>query len=541
LPPDNGLYVPAEIPILPPGFWKALPGMDFRDVAFEIARRFTGDELPESRLEAMVDEAFDFPVPLHPLDERSFVLELFHGPTLAFKDFGARFMARVMGHFLEQGDRHIAILVATSGDTGSAVAQGFLGVPGIEVVLLYPKGKVSVIQEKQLTTIGGNVRALEVAGSFDDCQRLVKTAFLDPALQGVVRLSSANSINVARWLPQSFYYFYAAGQVAAPGEEVLISVPSGNYGNLCGGLLARRMGLPARFVAASNANDVVPEYLRTGVFRPRPSVPTLSNAMDVGNPSNFPRMLELYGGDLEALRADLEGHMFTDEQTRDIIRTVFQRFNYILCPHSAVGYGGMILGKRSRAGQPSVCLSTAHPAKFSGELAEVLTVPVPMPGRLAEVLDRPKEAIAMTADFGDFRDYLMAGQVERRYLETVWTMKNLTFVFVVFALMTGFFSCDLDDLDCIRVSDQVITRDWELGDFTDVVFTGVGNVVVTQGSRHGLPGHRSRQCAGRNDDRGLRRATRHRIPQMLQRGIRPEHRNHHAGGGRTEPDRGGVY
>jgi threonine synthase len=410
LPPDNGLYVPAEIPILPPGFWKALPGMDFRDVAFEIARRFTGDELPESRLEAMVDEAFDFPVLLHPLDERSFVLELFHGPTLAFKDFGARFMARVMGHFLQQGDRHITILVATSGDTGSAVAQGFLGVPGIEVVLLYPKGKVSVIQEKQLTTIGGNVRALEVEGSFDDCQRLVKTAFLDPALQGVVRLSSANSINVARWLPQSFYYFYAAGQVAAPGEEVLISVPSGNYGNLCGGLLARRMGLPARFVAASNANDVVPEYLRTGVFRPRPSVPTLSNAMDVGNPSNFPRMLELYGGNLEALRADLEGHMFTDEQTRDIIRTVFQRFNYILCPHSAVGYGGMILGKRSRAGRPSVCLSTAHPAKFSGELAEVLTVPVPMPGRLAGVLDRPKEAIAMTADFGDFRDYLMAGR-----------------------------------------------------------------------------------------------------------------------------------
>lgn len=410
LPPDNGLYVPAEIPILPRGFWEALSGMDFRDVAFEIARRFTGDELPESRLEAMVDEAFDFPVPLHPLDGRSFVLELFHGPTLAFKDFGARFMARVMGYFLEQGDRQITILVATSGDTGSAVAQGFLGVPGIEVVLLYPKGKVSVIQEKQLTTIGGNVRALEVEGSFDDCQRLVKAAFLDPALQGVVRLSSANSINVARWLPQSFYYFYAAGQVASLGEEVLISVPSGNYGNLCGGLLARKMGLPARFVAASNANDVVPEYLRTGVFRPRPSVRTLSNAMDVGNPSNFPRMLELYGGNLEALRADLEGHMFTDEQTRDIIQSVFQRFNYILCPHSAVGYGGMMLGQRSRSGQPSVCLSTAHPAKFSGELAEVLSAAVPMPGRLAEVLDRQKEAVAMSADFGDFRDYLMAGR-----------------------------------------------------------------------------------------------------------------------------------
>lgn len=410
LPPDNGLYVPAEIPILPRGFWEALSGMDFRDVAFEIARRFTGDELPESRLEAMVDEAFDFPVPLHPLDGRSFVLELFHGPTLAFKDFGARFMARVMGYFLEQDDRQITILVATSGDTGSAVAQGFLGVPGIEVVLLYPKGKVSVIQEKQLTTIGGNVRALEVEGSFDDCQRLVKAAFLDPALQGVVRLSSANSINVARWLPQSFYYFYAAGRVASLGEEVLISVPSGNYGNLCGGLLARKMGLPARFVAASNANDVVPEYLRTGVFRPRPSVRTLSNAMDVGNPSNFPRMLELYGGNLEALRADLEGHMFTDEQTRDIIQSVFQRFNYILCPHSAVGYGGMMLGQRSRSGQPSVCLSTAHPAKFSGELAEVLSAAVPMPGRLAEVLDRQKEAVAMSADFGDFRDYLMAGR-----------------------------------------------------------------------------------------------------------------------------------
>ena len=407
LPADNGLYVPEEVPSLPARFFKALPHMDFRDIAFEVARYFVDEEIPSEQLELIVEDAFNFPVALHRLEDRQHVLELFHGPTLAFKDFGARFMARVMACFQNESSDRITILVATSGDTGSAVAQGFLAVPGIDVVLLYPGGKVSAIQEKQLTTIGRNVRALEVDGTFDDCQRLVKAAFLDPELSKKRQLSSANSINIARWLPQAFYYFYAAGRLAPGGEKLCFSVPSGNYGNLCGGLLARKMGLNARFMAASNANDVVPEYLNTGKFRPRSSVRTMSNAMDVGNPSNFPRMLSLYGNNYGELKADLEGCTVSEEQTVAVLRSVFQHSDYVMCPHTAVGYAGLQAMAADHPESEVVCLATAHPAKFSEELRDVLPVQVPMPERLAEVLNRNKEAIPMSARFEDFRDYLL--------------------------------------------------------------------------------------------------------------------------------------
>ena len=407
LPADNGLYIPEEVPSLPARFFKALPDMDFRDIAFEVARYFVDEEIATEQLEFIVEDAFNFPVALHGLEDRQYVLELFHGPTLAFKDFGARFMARVMACFQNESSERITILVATSGDTGSAVAQGFLAVPGIDVVLLYPGGKVSAIQEKQLTTIGRNVKALEVDGTFDDCQRLVKAAFLDPVLSKKRQLSSANSINIARWLPQAFYYFYAAGRLAPGGQKLCFSVPSGNYGNLCGGLLARKMGLNVRFMAASNANDVVPEYLNTGKFRPRSSVRTMSNAMDVGNPSNFPRMLSLYGNSYGDLKADLQGCTVSEEQTVAVLRSVFHHSDYIMCPHTAVGYAGMQEMAADHPESVVVCLATAHPAKFSEELRDVLPVQLPMPERLAEVLNRKKEAIPMTARLEDFRDYLL--------------------------------------------------------------------------------------------------------------------------------------
>jgi threonine synthase len=338
---DNGLYMPEAIPVLPKSFFDLLPEKSFQQIAFEVANAFLKDDVPTAELKRIIEHTISFDAPLIELEKNVFTLELFHGPTLAFKDFGARFMSQLLGYFAKEEKREIVILVATSGDTGSAVANGFLGVPGTKVVVLYPSGKVSDTQEKQFTTLGQNITALEVDGSFDDCQRLVKEAFLDEELTTKFFLTSANSINIARLIPQSFYYFYAWSRLKEK-SNVVFSVPSGNFGNLTAGLIAKRMGLPIRhFVASTNINDIVPEYLRTGHFNPKSSQSTISNAMDVGNPSNFARMMDLYQNDHEKLKSDVLGFDFSDAETQTTMCEVFARSKYIIDPHGAVGYLGL--------------------------------------------------------------------------------------------------------------------------------------------------------------------------------------------------------
>ena len=406
LPDDNGLYMPEEMPSFPHEFLKKLPGLSFTDIAFETAKLLIENEIEKDDLKAIIEDAFDFDIPLINVHDNIHVLELYHGPTLAFKDFGARFMARVMGYFLKSDDRKINILVATSGDTGSAVAQGFLGVDGIRVTLLYPKGKVSKIQEQQLTTIGQNVTALEIDGTFDDCQHMVKTAFLDKELNKKLTLSSANSINIARLLPQSFYYTYAFSRLMNSAENLYFCVPSGNFGNLCGGLLAKKMGIPITgFIAASNANDIVPTYLDTEVFAPRASVQTISNAMDVGNPSNFSRLLDLYGNDYQKIIDDIKGISFSDDETKALITEVHERYNYLMCPHTAIGYGG--LKHYLNPGDIGIALSTAHPCKFIEIVEPLISEQVEIPLRLQKIITRKKQAISMTKDSATFKAYLL--------------------------------------------------------------------------------------------------------------------------------------
>lgn len=406
LPDDNGLYMPESIPVFSQEFIQKLSGLSFTEIAYETARLIIGDEIEKNELLSLIEDAFNFDLPLINVHENMHVLELYHGPTLAFKDFGARFMARVMGHFLKSDDREINILVATSGDTGSAVAQGFLGVEGINVILLYPKGKVSKIQEQQLTTIGQNVTALEVDGTFDDCQHLVKTAFLDEELNNELNLSSANSINIARLLPQSFYYTYAFAKLMNSAEKIYFCVPSGNFGNLCGGLLAKKMGISiAGFITASNANDIVPTYLKTQKFEPRASIQTISNAMDVGNPSNFPRLLDLYDNDYQKIIADIKGISFDDDETRALISEVYEQHNYLMCPHTAIGYGG--LKHYLKPGDTGVTLSTAHPCKFQDVVEPLITEKIDIPLRLKNIIEKKKVAIPMTTKFGDFKSFLL--------------------------------------------------------------------------------------------------------------------------------------
>ena len=406
LPDDNGLFMPEAIPQFSFEFLKKLPNLSFQEIAFQSARLIVEDEIEENTLNSIIEDVFNFDVPVKNVHDNIHVLELFHGPTLAFKDFGARFMARTMGYFLKTDGREINILVATSGDTGSAVAQGFLGVDGIKVTLLYPKGKVSKIQEQQLTTIGQNITALEVDGTFDDCQHLVKTAFLDQELNKKLNLSSANSINIARLLPQSFYYTYAFSRVMHKAENLYFCVPSGNFGNLSGGLLAKKMGLPITgFIAASNANDIVPKYLETSVFNPKPSIQTISNAMDVGNPSNFARMLDLYDHDYEKLTQDIRGISFDDNQTREIIEQVFVKYNYLMCPHTAIGYGG--LSHYLNKDDVGVFLSTAHPVKFKDIVDPLISVEVEIPLRLQQIIEKKKQAISMKKEFNEFKAFLI--------------------------------------------------------------------------------------------------------------------------------------
>jgi threonine synthase len=356
-----------------------------------------------------VERAINFPAPVVPVEDGVGSLELFHGPSLAFKDFGARFMAETMSYFNRNEDRELTILVATSGDTGGAVAAGFFKTPGIRVIILYPSGKVSPLQEKQLTTLGENVTALEIDGTFDDCQALVKKAFLDPQLSTHLRLSSANSINISRLIPQSFYYFEAYKQVAVHQQPVVFAVPSGNFGNLTAGLLAQRMGLPvAHFIAATNRNDVVPEYLHTGQYQPRPSVRTLSNAMDVGAPSNFARMLDLFGSTWNTMKTAIIGYAYNDEQTAEALKSVYQRTGYLFDPHGAVGYLALQEYQRSHPDTYGVVLETAHPAKFLEDVEQILGEPVAVPERLAALRDSVKVAVPMGTEFGEFKNWLLS-------------------------------------------------------------------------------------------------------------------------------------
>ncbi len=411
LAPDGGLYMLDHIPVLPKDFFSEHNAAPFSEIAYQASKVIFAADIPDQILEPMVREAFNFPVPLVELDSRTNILELFHGPTCAFKDFAARFMARLFGYFLEQSQQSITILVATSGDTGSAVAHGFLNVPGVNVVILYPSGKVSSLQEKQLTAMGGNITALEIEGTFDDCQALVKQAFVDVDLTKHFNLASANSINIARLLPQALYYIYLGAQMQKYNQPLVVSVPSGNFGNLTAGLIAKKMGTPIeKFIAATNENDTVPTYLETGTFTAQPSVSTISNAMDVGNPSNFDRMHDLYGGDVSKMRQDIIGTHFSDTETTAAMVRVYEKYNYILDPHGAVGYLGWQSAQKQLPNSIGVILETAHPAKFGDIVEPVLGVKVPMPPQLQMYVEREKMAVQLPNSFVALKEYLLSTQ-----------------------------------------------------------------------------------------------------------------------------------
>ncbi|MBC7885158.1 MAG: threonine synthase [Saprospiraceae bacterium] len=405
LVPDKGLYMPEVIPLLSRDFIADLQSHSFNEIAFKISQALIGSDIPANDLRDIVNKAITFPAPVIMLNEQIGSLELWHGPSLAFKDFGARFMASLMAYFTKNENRRITILVATSGDTGGAVAAGFYKVPGIEVIILYPSGKVSDLQEKQLTTLGENIRAIEVDGTFDDCQALVKEAFADKELNIVYHLSSANSINIARLIPQSFYYFEAYKQVMKYGKDVIFSVPSGNFGNLTAGLFAKRMGLPVkRFIAATNINKIVPDYLSSGVYEPKPSLSTISNAMDVGSPSNFVRILDLYNGDLDAITRDVSGFWLDDKATKDAMREAFLNYNYICDPHGAIGYKSL---KDLTKDEIGIFLETAHPAKFLDTVESALNIKIEIPEGLASLTGKTKKAVKMDSAFDSFKSYLL--------------------------------------------------------------------------------------------------------------------------------------
>ena len=405
---DRGLYMPERINRLPKEFFDDIASMTFQDVAYNVASAFFGEDIDLDALNDIVRSTLSFDCPLVRVADNIYSLELFHGPTLAFKDVGARFMARMLGYF--RSEEQINVLVATSGDTGSAVANGFLDVPGIHVYVLYPKGKVSPIQECQFTTLGRNITAVEVDGVFDDCQRLVKSAFMDEELNRRMHLTSANSINVARFLPQAFYYFWAYAQALRIGlarRKLVVSVPSGNFGNLCSALFGVRMGLPIhRFIAANNANDVFYNYLQTGRYEPRASVQTIANAMDVGDPSNMARILDLYEYDHEAICRHISGSAYSDGQIADTMRLCLAETGYVLDPHGACGYRA--LQEQLQPDEVGIFLETAHPAKFKERVDKILGIEVPIPDRLAAFMKGQKQSTPMSAEFQDFRAFLMA-------------------------------------------------------------------------------------------------------------------------------------
>ena len=405
--PDRGLYFPEQIPVWPAGFLERCRQMPAADMAFEVMKPYVSDSLPDDVLHRIVAETLSFPIPLVPITENISTLELFHGPTLAFKDIGARFMSRCLGYFAGQDRGKVVVLVATSGDTGGAVANGFFNVPGVDVVILYPSGKVSPVQEKQLTALGGNIHALEVDGNFDDCQRMVKEAFADKELTQRVFLTSANSINVARWLPQQLYYIMAWTQWKEISPPV-ISVPSGNFGNICAGLVAWKSGLPvAHFIAACNINDVVPRFLEGEGYHPRPAQATLSNAMDVGDPSNFIRILELFNQDEPALKEMLGSDRITDEETEDTIRQVYNANGYMLDPHGAVGFLALQRYLQKHAGQKGFFLETAHPLKFPGSVERLTGETIPVPAHVLPVLQGEKKSTRVGTGYPGLKEILL--------------------------------------------------------------------------------------------------------------------------------------
>ena len=406
---DKGLYMPREIKPLPPSFYDEIENLSFQEIAYRVADAFFGEDVPADVLKQIVYDTLSFDAPVVKVKDNIYSLELFHGPTLAFKDVGGRFMARLLGYFIrKEGKKQVNVLVATSGDTGSAVANGFLGVEGIHVYVLYPKGKVSEIQEKQFTTLGRNITAIEVDGTFDDCQALVKNAFMDEELKAHMQLTSANSINVARFLPQAFYYFYAYAQMKKLGkaDNLVICVPSGNFGNITAGLFGKRMGLPVkRFIAANNRNDIFYQYLKTGVYTPRPSIATIANAMDVGDPSNFARILDLYEGSHEAISSEISGETYTDEQIRETVQKAYEETGYLLDPHGACGYRALAEGLKP--GETGVFLETAHPAKFLQTVESIIGTQVSIPEKLQAFMRGTKQSVPMSKDFTSFKAYLM--------------------------------------------------------------------------------------------------------------------------------------
>lgn len=413
LPPDNGLYMLEEIHPLSKRIIDNIHQFSIQEIAKEVCLTLLGEDFSNQEIEGIVERAINFEAPVKNLDPKHSVLELFHGPSMAFKDFGARFMASIMSHYLQKSNKEIHILVATSGDTGGAVALGFYDVPGITVTILYPKGKVSDIQEKQLTTLGKNITALEIDGTFDDCQRLVKQAFLDSELRTKYNLASANSINISRLIPQSFYYFSAFSQARKSGikDDIVFSVPSGNFGNLSAGLIAYQMGLPVKgFVAATNINKVVPDYLKEGIYSPKPSTETYSNAMDVGNPSNFPRLQLLAGKEWDKIKTLVKGYFTTDQKTLQVIKETKENFDYLVCPHTAVGLDGLnqYFSEYGSKNIHGIVLATAHYAKFLPTMEKVIKGDLPIPKRLSELLNKEKIAENLSAEFSEFKSYLLS-------------------------------------------------------------------------------------------------------------------------------------
>ena len=409
LAPDRGLYFPKHIPKLPSSFFKELNQKNNAQIAFESILPFVGNAIPENSLQQIIHDTLSFDFPIVPLTNRIASLELFHGPTLAFKDVGARFMARCLAYAnAQKSKKELTILVATSGDTGGAVADGFYGVEGIKVVILYPKGKVSSLQEKQLTTLGKNITALEVEGVFDDCQDMVKSAFIDPEINSEVNLTSANSINIARWLAQMFYYFIGFKNRPHPDKKLVVSVPSGNFGNLCAGLMAKQMGLPIdHFIAATNINDTVPKFLTTGEYQPKPSKATLSNAMDVGDPSNFIRIQKLYNNDFFKLKKAVSGYSYTDADTLKALKSIYKNTGYIADPHGAVGYLGLKEFLENNPEEYSgLFLETAHPIKFSKSVESAIKTQLKVPEKLKALLEREKTSLPVK-DYKELKSYLL--------------------------------------------------------------------------------------------------------------------------------------